>query len=181
MEIALLSEELFRANSPIKDDTSIVKFVPYILIAQKMYIEKVLGRELTVELQDQIKAAQVVPAPNPYPITEENQALLIEIAPALSFYAVYQGLPFHWAAIVNKGLTLRNSENSDAVALADVAQLRRWVRDDAEALTAQLVAYLCGCGTSRYPLWKPGGYCGGGCGEPSKSPFNSGIHIPRRR
>lgn len=32
MEIILINEELFRENSPIKDDTIITKFVPYISI-----------------------------------------------------------------------------------------------------------------------------------------------------
>lgn len=31
MEIILINEELFRENSPIKDDTIVTKFVPYML------------------------------------------------------------------------------------------------------------------------------------------------------
>ena len=56
MEIVLINEELFRENGPIKEDTIITKFVPYINIAQKMYIERILGKPLTDELKDQIKA-----------------------------------------------------------------------------------------------------------------------------
>lgn len=178
MEIALLSKELFIANSPIQEDTYIGKFVPYIILAQKMYIENILGRPLVQELQEQIKAAQDTPDAVPYPITPENQALLTMIAPALSFYAVYQGLPFHWAAIVNKGVTLRNSENSDAVSENTIAWLSRRLRNDAEALTAQLVDYLCGCAGSTYPLWSPRGYCGGGCDGKNSNPFDAGIFIP---
>jgi hypothetical protein len=40
MEIILINEEIFKENSPIKDDTIITKFVPYLSIAQKMYIER---------------------------------------------------------------------------------------------------------------------------------------------
>lgn len=183
MEIALVNEELFKANSPIKDDTFISKFVPYIILAQKMYIEKILGRAVVSQLQEQIKAAEETPEADPYPISPENQALLLMIAPPLSFYAVYQGLPFHWAAIVNKGVTMRNSENSDAAGLKDIAQLRRWLRDDAEELTRQLIEYLCECGGTSYPLWSPRGYCGSGCGcdSSSTSPFDTGIFIPNRR
>jgi hypothetical protein len=180
MEIALISEELFRLNSPIKDDTYIGKFVPYIILTQKMYIKPFLGSALYNELQTQIKAAQVVPTPDPYPISEANQALLEMIAPPLSFYAVYQGLPFHWAAIVNKGVTLRNSENSDAVGINDIAQLRRWIKDDAQELMNQLTGYLCGC--DKYPLWVPGTHCGGcGCGDSTAAANDFGIFIPRRK
>ena len=38
MEIVLINEALFTENSPIKENTIITKFVPYIGIAQKMYI-----------------------------------------------------------------------------------------------------------------------------------------------
>ena len=127
MEIVLINEELFKENSPIKDDTIITKFVPYISIAQKMYIERILGKPLSDELKDQVKAASRTGATSDK-ITPENQALILILAPALSFYAVYQGIPFHWAAIVNKGITVRESENSKAVDIKDIAQLRRWLK-----------------------------------------------------
>lgn len=188
MEIAIINESLFKQNSPIKEDTIISKFVPYILIAQKMYVERIIGRPLLEELQDQIKEAQgstVDPDDPAYPITPDNQALILEIAPTLSFYSVYQGLPFHWAEIVNKGITVRESENSKAVELKDLAQLRRWLKDDAEYLSTRLVAYMCGC-KEKYPDWKPGaGYdCGCGCGGDTGSkavPLDAGIYIPKRR
>jgi hypothetical protein len=182
MEVMLISEELFKENSPIKEDTVISKFVPYIGIAQRIYLKDLLGPALIEELQTQILEAQVEPTPDPYPITEANQALLVMIAPPLSFYAVYQGLPFHWASIQNKGLTLRESENSKAVDSKDLAQLRRWIKDDAEVLLKQLVDYLCDCGAS-YPLWSPGNYCATGCNgtKNSATPLDAGIFIPKRR
>lgn len=115
----------------------------------------------------------------PYPITDLNKALLLSIAPALSFYATYQGLPFHWASIVNKGVTIRESENSKGVDVNDIAQLRRWIKDDAEVLLKNLITYLCECAVN-YPLWTPGSYCGGGC-APKKDNYDFGIYIPRRR
>ena len=149
-----------------------------------MYIERILGKPLTDELKDQIKTASRQDATGEE-ISPENQALILKIAPALSFYAVYQGLPFHWASIVNKGITLRNSENSDAVSVKDIAQLRRWIKDDAEELGRDLIEYLCECKES-YPLWKPGKGCGCGPswngGEGSRvSPLDAGIFIPKRR
>lgn len=183
MEIQLINEKLFKENSPIKDDTVIAKFVPYINIAQKMYITPILGQALVEELQTQIKEASVVPAPSTNPITPDNQALIMALAPALSFWAVYQGLPFHWAAIVNKGVTLRESENSGAVGINDIAQLRRWLRDDAQRLSSDLAKYLCSC-KAKYTTWAPSSEYGcGGCGSDGKTPapFDAGIYIPKRR
>lgn len=183
MEIALISTTLFKEHSPIKDDTMIDKFVPYILLAQRMYLAQELGPALVEELQEQIKLASVTPAPTDNPITPANQALLLKIAPALAFYSVYQGLPFHWAAVVNKGITLGNSENSTSVDIKGLAQLRTWLRDDAEALTRDLVEYLYSC-RATYPKWKPknGERCktGDGCGTDKPEDYDFGISIPRR-
>lgn len=178
----LISEELFKECSPIKSDTVISDFVPYINIAQKMYINNLLGRGLLNELETQIKQATLTPEAVPYPISEHNQALLKMIAPPLSYYAVYQGLPLHWAAIQNKGVTIKESENSKGVDIKSIAQLRRWLKDDAEFLLKQLTDYLCDCSTN-YPLWVPGNLCGGcGCdGVKTSRPFDTGIWIPKKR
>ncbi len=180
MEVLLINEDLFRANSPIKDDTIITKFIPYISIAQKMYIERILGKPLTDELKDQINSASQEGATGDE-ITPENQALILMLAPALSFYAVYQGIPFHWAAIVNKGVTLRESENSKSLDIKDISQLRRWLKDDAEEFGRDLINYLRGC-RNKYPLWKPGRGCGCEENEGSEqSPFDTGVFIPKRK
>lgn len=171
---------MFKQYSPITTDTGVEDFVPYINIVQMMYFEELLGPALMAELESQIKAATVIPTPVPYPITPHNQALLKMIAPPLSFYAIYQGLPFQWAKIVNKGLTIKESENSKAVELKDMAQLRRWVKDDAEFLLNRLIKYLCRC-AGNYPLWVAGNYCGGGCSEEKTNvTADFGIFIPNR-
>lgn len=180
MEVAIISEKLFKQYAPIKNDTVVAEFIPYTVLAQKMYIRKIIGFALYKELQTQIKAASVSPAPDPNPITPENQALLIEIAPALASFAVYQGLPFHWASILNKGITLRESENSKAVDVNDISQLRRWLKDDAEQWAVFLRDYLKGC-CKDYPLYTLPDGCG--CGEAAKldTIYESGIFIPKRR
>lgn len=186
MEVQLITEALFKENSPVKEDALVTKFIPYIGLAQKLYIDRILGVALVRELKGQILAAQANPVPDPYPITPENKALIQLIAPALSFYAVYQALPFHWAAIVNKGVTIRESENSKGVSINDIAQLRKWIKDDAEVLAGELRAYLCGCATT-YPLWSPSpGYgCTGAsdCNENNNinNSYDFGIFIPKRR
>lgn len=178
MEIALINEDLFKAYSPVREDTAVVEFVPYILMSQTMYIKPLLGIPLYEELQAQIKAASVNPPPAENPISPANRALIVKLAPALSHYAVYQGLPFHWASLVNKGVTIRESENSKGVDINDVAQLRRWLKDDAERLARDLVSYIGGCGL--YPLYKPADACG--CdGVTNRQKYDGGIYIPKRR
>ena len=171
--IALINEELFKLHSPITGNTDLTEFIPYLSIAQELYIAPILGDSLMSELKDQIANNS---------LTDINGDLIVRIAPALSFYCIYQGLPFHWATIVNKGITIRESENSKGIDINDVAQLRRWIRDDAEIFVKLLIDYLCSC-QANYPLWKPNqNYCGG-CngGNGSRAVFDSGFYFPKRR
>lgn len=198
MEVIIISEALFKENSPVGTNVNLEDWTPYILAVQKLYMRKILGPALLAELQDQIQQAQEADVGAPNPITADNRALLIEIAPALAFYSVYQGLPFQWAKIQNKGVTILKSENSDGLAYTDVAKLQRKTLEDAEAFAHELIKYLCGC-ASKYPAWSPApGY---GCsergleccdntppgydqhGRPVRygAPNDTGIFIPKRR
>lgn len=171
--IPLISEALFKLHSPVTANTDITEFIPYISIAQELYIEPILGEPLMTELKDQIQNNS---------LSEANSDLIIKLAPALSFYAVYQALPFHWATIVNKGVTVRESENSKGVDIKDIGQLRRWIKDDAQTLQDQLIRFLCNCRTN-YPLWKPINNC---CNDiinegSNERSFDSGFYFKRRK
>ena len=161
MNIAIISEELLKANSPITTDTVITEFVPYVAIAQSIYVEPVLGTPLMDELKQQIESNSLTPV---------NSRLVEKVAPPLAYFTAYQALPFHWAKIVNKGITIKESENSKGVALDDVSQLRRWLRNDAELLVKLLVKYLHKH-KEEYPLWRPEEKCNDG------GSFETGIYL----
>lgn len=173
MQTPLINEKLFKQHSPVTSNTDIAEFVPYISIAQELHIEEVLGEPLMTELKQQVCDNNLSP---------ENSDLIIRLAPALSFYAVYQALPFHWATIVNKGITIRESENSRSVDIKDLAQLRYWIKDDADVLRGQLIDYLCK-NRHDYPLWRPKDDC---CTKvmnegSTRGKFDSGFHFPRSK
>ncbi|WP_165022140.1 DUF6712 family protein [Dysgonomonas sp. ZJ279] len=172
MNTPLINETLFKQHSPVTYNTDITEFVPYISIAQELHIEHVLGEPLMNELQAQITGNILTP---------HNSDLILKIAPALSFYAVYQALPFHWAAIVNKGVTVRESENSKSVDITDIAQLRRWIKDDADVLKNQLIDFLSR-NSSDYPLWRPiDSACDTSANSGSaKKGFDSGFYFGKR-
>lgn len=166
----LINGELFKLHSPITANTDLTEFVPYLAIAQELYIAPLLGESLMSQLISEVSNNNLSAA---------NSRLIVKIAPALSFYAIYQGLPFHWASIVNKGITIRESENSKGVNINDVAQLRRWIRDDAEIFVQLLIDYLCKQ-SSDFPLWKPDrDYCSG-CNSHNKPFFDSGFYFSRK-
>ncbi len=158
-QIPLINEKLFKLHSPVTSNTDITEFVPYIYIAQELHIAEILGLQLTEELSEEIDNNNLSP---------ENSELILRIAPALSFYTVYQALPFHWATIVNKGITIRESENSKGVDIKDLAQLRQWIKNDAEILRNQLIAFL-EANRDKYPLWTYNDKCG------KEEKFDSGF------
>lgn len=179
MEIAIINEALFKENSPVRDNAAIDEFVPYILIAQKMYIVPLIGRALVTRIQNAI--AESLKTESPVPIPADIQALIVEIAPCLSFYAVYQGLPFHWAGIQNKGITLADSDNSKSIDGNDMSKLRSWLRTDAQSWADALLNYLKGC-RAIYPEWVPPPGCV--CDDTVSTrpvPLDYGINIPPRR
>jgi len=169
----IIDEELFKLHSPVTSNVDIEEFIPYICIAQELHIEPILGEPLMSELKEQILANEV---------TETNSALIVKVAPALSFFAVYQALPFHWATIVNKGITIRESENSKGVDIKDIAQLRQWIKNDADLLGSQLIDFLCKC-RANYPLWRPKNIncCDNRINEGSNNKsFDSGFYFPHK-
>lgn len=172
-QLPLINEQLFKQHSPVTANTNIAEFVPYICIAQELHISEILGNPLMDELQAQISENT---------LTGENSNLILRIAPALSFYAVYQALPFHWATIINKGITIRESENSKGIDIKDLAQLRQWIKNDADTLKQQLVDYLMHNATD-YPLWRPKDQCAAANQNEGKSAitFDSGFYFPRKR
>jgi len=161
MDIAIISEELLKANSPITTNTVVTGFVPYVAIAQSIYVEPVLGTPLMDELKLQIESNSLTPA---------NSRLIEKIAPPLAYFTAYQALPFHWAKIVNKGITIKESENSKGVSLNDISQLRRWLRNDAGLLVKLLVKYLYKH-KGVYPLWRPEE------SDTDSSSFETGIYL----
>lgn len=169
----LITEGLFKLHSPVTAGTDITEFIPYICVAQELYIEPILGESLMNELKKQITDND---------LTTVNSDLIVRLAPALSFYAVYQALPFHWAAIVNKGITIRESENSKSVDIKDIAQLRRWMLNDADILCNQLISFLQKH-KSDYPLWNPQSGCGKKQSSEGsdKQDFDSGFYFPPRK
>lgn len=174
LQTPIISEELFKLHSPVTSNVQIEEFLPYICIAQELHIEPILGEPLMTEIKQQIANNS---------LSETNSSLVVKIAPALSFYAVYQALPFHWATIANKGVTIRESENSKGVDAKDIAQLRRWVKDDADLLKGQLIDYLCKCRTN-YPLWRPLNMncCDSIIPEGSNvKRFDSGFYFPKNK
>lgn len=141
----IINKDLLLAYSPITDNTALDDIIPFVSIAQLVHIVPIIGEALFDELKNQIENNN---------LTEESSALIVKIAAPLSLWACYEAAPFHYMKWVNKGITIKNSENSTSPSMKDIAQWRLFISNSAETLNEQLIKFLCKC-KDDYPLWNP--------------------------
>lgn len=148
-ETLLISEELLKLYSPISKNVGIDKVYPFIHLAQPYYIQPILGKPLTEELQLQIDSNN---------LTEENKALILKIAMPLAMWTSYLAVRGLGYSITQKGLTKEKSENSESLNEKEMGEYILSLKNQAEMAQELLIAYLCNC-SELYPLWKPSVEC----------------------
>lgn len=145
----LISEELLKLHSPLSKNIDVDKVIPFLTISQPYYIEPILGEALTSELKLQIETDT---------LTEENKALVLKIAPALSNWTTYLALRSLAYSITEKSITKEHSENSESLSERELDEMILYVKNLAEMATELLIRYLCNC-TLTYPLWRANEGC----------------------
>lgn len=145
----LISEELLKLHSPLSKNVDVDKVIPFLTISQPYYIEPILGEALTSELKLQIETDT---------LTEENKALVLKIAPALSNWTTYLALRSLAYSITEKSITKEHSENSESLSERELDEMILYVKNLAEMATELLIRYLCNC-TLTYPLWRANEDC----------------------
>lgn len=144
-ETLVISEELLKLYSPLSKNVDVDKIYPYLHLAQPYFLEPILGNALLTELQHQIEQDE---------LTMENKALIIKIAPVLSYYATYLAMRSLTYSITEKGLTLEHSENSQTIDRTSLGDYILDIKNQAEMYGEILIKYLCRCALM-YPLWRP--------------------------
>ena len=110
--------------------------MPYVDIAERIWVIPLVGREFYDELNEQVKNNNVSP---------ENAALFLEggLYMYLSYATVLQALPFLWAHISSVGMTLGFSDNSKSLELKDLTLIQNHLRSTVEFLKDQVLKYIC--------------------------------------
>ncbi len=148
-ETLLISEELLKLYSPLSKNVGVDRVFPFIHLAQPYYIQPILGRPLTEELQHQIEDDS---------LTEENKALILKIAMPLAMWTTYLAVRGLGYSFTQKGVTKEASENSQSLNEKEMGEYILSLKNEAEMAQELLIAYLCGC-RDLYPLWKPNVEC----------------------
>ena len=139
----LITEEYFKTYSPISDNYNIKDIKPYFHVAEKLWIEPIIGTPLYEELLDEVEKDEVTP---------ENATLLLNIYPLLAFAIVYESLPFVGYHLSQVGITKGKSENSEPVSINDVNYISTQLRNQCETMKMLLKKFLDEH-SEHYPLY----------------------------
>lgn len=148
-ETLLISEELLKLWSPLSKNVGVDRVFPFVALAQEYYISDVIGQPLKEELQEQIDTDT---------LTEANKALILKIAPALSFYTCYLACRGLGYSFTQKSIVKEHSENSEALNEKELGEFILSLKNQSEMFTELLIKYLCHC-KDLYPLWRPQSPC----------------------
>jgi hypothetical protein len=166
---------LFISENKLKDSTAItgnvdVEFIlPYLKVAQKKHIERVLGTDLFEKLQSDISGSTLSGV---YQTLVDNY-----IQDALVHWAFFECIPFLRYKVMNNNIVQKTAENSVPLTREEATDLREEVRNTAEFYTERLIDYIKN-NTASYPEYSTNT---GADVSPSKNAFYSGMNLEKVR
>ena len=129
------------ANGNIDTD----KLLPYIDMAQKIDIERLLGTKLYEKISADIAA-------NPQTLTGNYLTLVSEyIKPTLIHYAMMYALPYLSVTIGNGGVYRNNPENATALTGEEIDKMVEKERDAAQYYSTRMIDFLNFNASSMFP------------------------------
>jgi hypothetical protein len=144
MSALIISENYLKQNGVINDNADMKVITPTIVLVQDIYIHPILGSSLFNEIVAQIDAENVSAA---------NENLLDNyILPTMLWYTLCECTPVFKYRYMNKGVLVKNSENSTPADLQEIQYLMdRW-KNNAELYAERATKFLC-ANTTTYPLY----------------------------
>ena len=133
-EVLLVSEERLKSYTSIDDNVRVEEITPYILQAQDLYIQPVLGTLFYERLKEGVRLDNL----NNF----EDELLQEYVAKPLMYYAFYLMLPFIKYKVVQKGILNGSSEETTPTNLDELKYLRQSTINTAEFYQKRLVLRL---------------------------------------
>lgn len=134
-EALIISEELFRALSPVSGDLDWEYIWPIILAVDDKWIQPMLGQKLYQKIMTEIDAGTLA---NPYKDLLEDY-----IARVTVWYTCYMGFPFWGIKVVNSGVIQRIVDDGSIISFNDIDKLAELCRGQGEWYQQRLLDYLC--------------------------------------
>ena len=171
--VLFISEDLLKSLTATNLNVSVNIIRPYILQAQKLYIETKLGTDLTQKLKDLIVAGTVGAVGN-----EAYKTLLDDfISFVLVNFSFYHCIPFLRFKIENGNIYSKTSETGNALSTEEAQHLREEVRNTAEYYTERMIDYICN-NNSLFPEYNTNT---GSDVNPDQNAYYNGMNLERPR
>ena len=171
--VLFISEDLLKSLTATNLNVSVNIIRPYILQAQKLYIETKLGTDLTQKLKDLIVAGTVGAVGN-----EAYKTLLDDyISFVLVNFSFFHAIPFLRFKIENGNIYSKTSETGNALSTEEAQHLREEVRNTAEYYTERLIDYICN-NNSLFPEYNTNT---GADVNPDQNAYYNGMNLERPR
>jgi len=171
--VLFISEDLLKSLTATNLNVDVNIIRPYILQAQKLYIETKLGTDLTQKLKDLIVAGTVGAVGN-----EAYKTLLDDyISFVLVNFSFYHCIPFLRFKIENGNIYSKTSETGNALSTEEAQHLREEVRNTAEYYTERMIDYICN-NNSLFPEYNTNT---GSDVNPDQNAYYNGMNLERPR
>lgn len=141
-DVLFISESNLKENTSVSNNVSPKLLLPYVSLAQELYILPVLGEDLYEQIIDQISGGT---------ISSTNQTLIDKSVKTVVFYSLYESLPFIRNRIDQTGVVFNVDDRYEAVDITSFNALRQSIKNNAESFMDQFKDWLCE-NKSDYPL-----------------------------
>ena len=142
-DVLFISESDIKTNSSISNNLSPKLIMPYVTLAQQLYLKPQLGKDLYNSIIDEISASTISTA---------NNLLITQTKKTLTYYSIYEALPFIRTRIEQAGVVFMTDDTYQAVSDTTFFNLRKTVKNYAESYMADFLDWLDD-NKSNYPLF----------------------------
>ena len=165
MASLIISENYLKEYTNINKNVDMTILTPILQEVQDFYIIPLLGTKLYNEVLGQVTTSTV---------TTLNQTLLDLVVPCMLHYAKAEAMPDMKYRLMNKGVMIKNSENSSAADLNEIQYLVERSKNKAEVYAQRVTNYLNRY-INDYPLYVNNFQMDEI--QPNRNNFTSGIFI----
>ncbi len=169
-EVLLVSEQRMKEYTPLDNNIRVEDITAYILNAQDIYIQSLLGTKFYKRLKDGVRNQDLN--------ADEQELLNDYLAKSLMWYAYYLMLPNIKFKVMDKGVVDGTSEETGQTDLDDLKYLRQDALNTAEFYQTRALEFLRDY-PSKFPEYENPGTKGMNTNK--SSPYFSGLvtNIPK--
>ena len=166
-DVLWMTEDYFKDNSILNENVDWRVVQPIMILVQDQYIHPILGTNLFDEIANEIYASTT---------TAANETLLnLYIRKTIIWYVLSELAPALKYRYQNKGLMIKNSENSSAASLEEVQFTKNEYKEKAEWYAERITKFLIE-NSATYPSYFNGTITGDDI-VPNSTNFTSSLFL----